>query len=79
MQKPQDLDLVALTEDRDTTHFETGQPIRLLKGQVGTVVMEYDDQAVEVEFANNDGTTFAMETLPCDAVMLLHYELLQTA
>ena len=79
MQKPQDLDLVALTEDRDTTHFETGQPIRLLKGQVGTVVMEYDDQAVEVEFANNDGTTFAIETLPCDAVMLLHYELLQTA
>ncbi len=78
MQKPQDLDLVALTEDRDTTHFETGQPIRLLKGQVGTVVMEYDDRAVEVEFANNDGTTFAMETLPCDAVMLLHYELLQT-
>jgi hypothetical protein len=82
--KPQDLDLVALTSDRDTTpqkteQPETGQPIRLLKGQVGTVVMEYDDQAVEVEFANNDGTTFAMETLPCDAVMLLHYELLQTA
>lgn len=79
IRKPQDLDLVALTGDRDTTHFETGQPIRLLKGQVGTVVMEYDDQAVEVEFANHDGTTFAMETLPCDAVMLLHYELLQTA
>jgi hypothetical protein len=57
MNQPQDLDLVALTADRDTTHFETGQPIRLLKGQVGTVVMEYDDQAIEVEFANNDGTT----------------------
>ena len=79
MHKPQDLDLVALTGDRDTTHFETGQPIRLLKGQVGTVVMEYGDEAVEVEFANNGGTTFAMETLPCDAVMLLHYELLHRA
>lgn len=79
MQKPQDLDLVALMEDCETTHFETGEPIRLLKGQVGTVVMEYDDQAVEVEFANNDGTTFAMETLPCDAVLLLHYERLPTA
>ena len=79
MQKSQDLDLVALMEDGETTQFETGEPIRLLKGQVGTVVMEYGDEAVEVEFANNDSTTFAMETLPCDAVLLLHYELLQTA
>jgi hypothetical protein len=78
MQKPQDLDLVALMEDRQTTHFETGEPIRLIKDQVGTVVMEYDDEAVEVEFANNNGTTFAMETLSCDAVLLLHYKLLQT-
>lgn len=79
MHKPQDLDLVALTEDRHTTHFETRHPIRLLKGQVGTVVMEYGDEAIEVEFANNDGTTFAIETLPCKAVLILHYELLQTA
>ncbi|MEM8641784.1 MAG: DUF4926 domain-containing protein [Cyanobacteria bacterium P01_G01_bin.54] len=79
MRKPQDLDLVALTEDRPTTHFETGQPIHLHKGQVGTVVMEYGNEAIEVEFANNDGTTFAMETLSLDAVMLLHYELLKTA
>lgn len=79
MQKPQDLDLVALMGDRETTHFETGEPIRLLKGQVGTVVMEYGNEAVEVEFANNDGTTFALETLTLDAVLLLHYELLQTA
>ncbi|USR89543.1 DUF4926 domain-containing protein [Phormidium yuhuli AB48] len=77
--KPQDLDIVALLANRDTSHFETGQPIRLLKGQIGTVVMEYDDEALEVEFTNNDGTTFAMETLPLDAVLLLHDELLQTA
>ena len=70
--KPQDLDIVALLANRDTSHFETGQPIRLLKGQIGTVVMEYDDEALEVEFTNNDGTTFAMETLPLDAVLLLH-------
>ncbi len=78
-QKPQDLDIVALLANRDTSHFETGQPIRLLKGQIGTVVMEYGDEALEVEFTNNDGTTFAMETLPLDAVLLLHDELLQTA
>ncbi|MGD1901781.1 MAG: DUF4926 domain-containing protein [Geitlerinemataceae cyanobacterium] len=75
---PQDLDLVALIENRTATHFETGEPIVLRKGQIGTVVMQYGD-AVEVDFSNNDGTTFAMETLPLDRLLLLHDELLQIA
>jgi hypothetical protein len=29
-----------------------------LQGQVGTVVMEFDGTAFEVEFSNRDGTTF---------------------
>ena len=77
MRKSRDLDIVALTEDRQTTHFETGEPIVLYKGQVGTVVMEYDNNVVEVEFSNNDGTTYAMETLSIDRLLLLHYELLE--
>ena len=32
-----DLDIVALTEDLEATHFETKQMIKLFKGQVGTV------------------------------------------
>ncbi|EAZ88474.1 DUF4926 domain-containing protein [Crocosphaera chwakensis] len=77
MNKFQELDVVALTEDRQTTHFETGQAITLHKGQVGTIVIEYDGEAFEVEFSNNDGTTYAMETIPANQLMLLHYELVK--
>ena len=38
---------------------KTGEPITLYKGQVGTIVMEYDGEVFEVEFSNNDGTTYA--------------------
>ncbi|PSB03052.1 DUF4926 domain-containing protein [Merismopedia glauca CCAP 1448/3] len=75
MKKIKDLDIVAITEDIQTTHYETGEPITLYKGQVGTVVMEFDGTNFEVEFANSDGTTYAMETLPINQLMLLHYEL----
>ncbi len=77
MNTVKDLDIVALTEDRQTTHFETGEPITLYKGQVGTIVMEYDGNAFEVEFSNNDGTTYAMETISASQLMLLHYELVE--
>ncbi|MEG4860707.1 DUF4926 domain-containing protein [Microcoleus sp. K1-B6] len=40
--------MVALTEDLEATHFETKQIIKLYKGQVGTVVMEFDGSAFEV-------------------------------
>ena len=46
--KIQDLDLVALTENIQTTHYETGRTIILYKGQVGTVVMEFDGTAFEL-------------------------------
>jgi ribosomal protein L21E len=72
-----DLDIVALVEDRETKHFETGEPIKLYKGQVGTIVMEYDGTAFEVEFSNNDGTTYAMETIAAKELILLHHELVQ--
>ena len=77
MNKFKDLDIVALTEDRQTIHFETGELITLSKGQVGTIVMEYDGEVFEVEFSNNDGTTYAMETIPANQLMLLHYELVE--
>ena len=44
---------------------------------MGTIVMDYDGQAFEVEFANNDGTTYAMETLLANQLMQLHYDLLE--
>ena len=77
MNKFKDLDIVALTENRQTTHFETGETITLYKGQVGIIVVEYDGEVFEVEFSNNDGTTYAMETIPANQLMLLHYELVE--
>ncbi len=50
----------------------------LSKGQVGTVVMEFDGSAFEVEFSHQDGTTYAMETIPSTKLMLLHYELVES-
>ncbi len=77
MTKLQELDIIALTEDRQTTHFETGEPITLYKGQVGTIVMEYDNNVFEVDFSDNDGRTYAMETIPGDQLIRLHYELVE--
>ena len=36
--------------------------------------MEFDGSAFEVEFSQQDGTTYAMETIPATKLMLLHYE-----
>jgi len=78
MKTIKDLDIVALTEDIEATHFETKEIIKLSKGQVGTVVMEFDGSAFEVEFSHPDGTTYAMETIPATMLMLLHYELVES-
>jgi len=78
MKTIKDLDIVALTEDIEATHFETKEMIKLSKGQVGTVVMEFDGSAFEVEFSHQDGTTYAMETIPTRMLMLLHYELVES-
>lgn len=78
MQTIKDLDIVALTEDIEATHFETKEIIKLSKGQVGTVVMEFDGSAFEVEFSHQDGTTYAMETIPATMLIVLHYELVES-
>lgn len=64
MPKIKDLDIVALTEDLETTYFETGESIKLYQGQGGTVVMALDGSAFAIKFANCDGKTFAMKTMP---------------
>lgn len=64
-------DSVALLEDTNTKHFETGQPVRLRRGQVGTVVMPYDNGMYEVEFADRDGRAYALLPLAPDKLMAL--------
>ena len=65
-------DVVALTEDVRTKHFEKDQELLLRRGQIGTIVMLYEDGACEVEFADRDGRTFAMLALQAEQLMVLH-------
>ena len=62
-------DVVALLDDMPARHFESGKPLRLRRGQIGTVVMSYGGGMFEVEFAAPDGRTYAM--LPVEAGKLM--------
>jgi hypothetical protein len=57
-----DFDLVVLTHDLD--------PHQLCKGDVGTIVQTYGDDAFEVEFVRADGKTQAVVTLTASDVRL---------
>jgi hypothetical protein len=60
------LDVVAVTEDI---------PDRgLLRGQVGTVVEVHGSDVFEVEFADNEGKTYAMLPLKASQLLVLHYQ-----
>lgn len=65
-------DVVALLQDVQTKHFESGQVLLLRRGQIGTVVLTYEDGACEVEFADRDGRAFALLSLRSDQLMVLH-------
>ena len=65
-------DVVVLTEDVPAKHFESGRPLLLRRGQVGTVVMTYDGSAFEVEFAGKDGRAYALLPIPAEKLIVLH-------
>jgi hypothetical protein len=46
----------------------------LVRGQVGTVVEEWTPGVYEVEFAGDDGRTYAMVALKASLLMRLHHE-----
>ena len=64
-------DLVALLEETRVEHFQTGEPLVLRRGQLGTIVMVHADGAVEVEFADRDGRAYALLSVARDRLMLL--------
>ena len=47
--------------------------LKLYRGQVGTVVEEYEPGVFEVEFSDTLGRTYALETLNADQLMVLHH------
>lgn len=59
------LDVVTLLEDQ----LELG----LYRGQVGTIVEEYEPGVFEVEFSDTSGRAYALETLSADYLMVLHH------
>jgi len=63
-------DVVALREKIQAIHKETRQPIVLQAGQVGTILMGFEDRAYLVDFADAQGKTYAMETVPAEKLML---------
>jgi hypothetical protein len=67
-------DIVAIKSDIQAVHKENQQPILLQSGQVGTVVMNFNNEACLIDFSDAQGMTYAMETMPQNQLMLLHYE-----
>ena len=60
------LDVVALLEDLPK--------LGLYRGQVGTIVEEYEPNVFEVEFSDIEGRAYALETLSASQLMVLHYQ-----
>ena len=67
-------DVVVLTEDMPARHFESGRPLLLRRGQVGSVVMTYDGAAFEVEFAGRDGRPYALLPIRGEKLIVLRDE-----
>ena len=61
-------DTVALVEDIPT--------LNLYRGQVGTIVEEYEPGVFEVEFGDLEGRIYALETLKASQLILLQYQCL---
>ncbi len=60
------LDVVALTDDLPERELQ--------RGQVGTVVEVLAPDVYEVEFADNEGRTYAELAVKADKLLVLHYE-----
>ncbi|MBF2057621.1 MAG: DUF4926 domain-containing protein [Cyanobacterium sp. T60_A2020_053] len=58
-------DIVALLQDLPE--------LNLYRGQVGTIIEEYEPDVFEVEFVTNAGKVYALETLFAEQIILLHH------
>lgn len=65
-QEIHELDIVALTVDLPQ--------LKLVRGQVGTVVFVYPPDSFEVEFVDDDGHTYGLTTLNASQLLRLHYK-----
>lgn len=63
------LDVVALLEDLPQ--------LNLYRGNVGTIVEEYEPDVFEIEFSDTTGKAYAIETLNASQLMILYHYPLQ--
>ena len=63
------LDTVALLENLPE--------LNLYRGQVGTIVEEYEPGVFEIEFSDNTGKAYAIETLTEQQLILLRHASLE--
>ena len=61
-----ELDVVALIVDLPD--------LKLVRGQVGTVVFVYSPDSFEVEFVDDESRTYALTTLTTPLLLRLHYK-----
>ena len=69
--RPKLLDVVALLDDLSAAG--------LVRGQVGTIVEELAPGMFEVEFSDNDGRAYALETVRAEQFLILHHEAVAAA
>jgi hypothetical protein len=60
------LDIVALLEDLPE--------LSLVRGQVATIVEEYEPNVFEIEFSDTNGHAYAVETLNSTQLLVLHHQ-----
>ena len=74
MAELQEYDLVVLLVDAPTMHKVTREPLMLRRGQVGTVLMQLEEGACLIDFADQQGETFAMEVVESTHLLKLIHE-----
>lgn len=80
MAELQDYDLVVLLVDTATIHKISREPLILRRGQVGTVLMKVEEEACLIDFADQQGETFAMEIIElANLLKLIHEPMLAIA
>lgn len=53
--------------------IESLPELNLHRGQVGTIIEEYEPGVFEVEFVTSNGQVYALETLQASQLMKLHH------
>lgn len=60
------------------TLLENVPELKLYRGQIGTLVEQYQTDIFEVEFSDLHGHTYALATLNANQLLVLHHEVTES-